>query len=73
MSRTLLIGRKHWLAAGCGLQPHRLRPAQDAPPASYYDNSGHPDAWSGGARMVAIATPKGNSTSGSSASATIHA
>jgi proline iminopeptidase len=32
----------------------------DAPPASYYDNSGHEDAWSGGARMVPISTPKGN-------------
>jgi proline iminopeptidase len=32
----------------------------DAPPASYYDNSGHEDAWSGGARMVPISTPRGN-------------
>ena len=30
-----------------------------APPASYYDNSGHPDAWSGGARKITISTPKG--------------
>jgi proline iminopeptidase len=28
-------------------------------PASYFDNSGHPDAWSGGARKIAISTPKG--------------
>lgn len=35
------------------------RAAQAAPPASYYDNRGHPDAWSGGARMVPITTPKG--------------
>ena len=32
---------------------------QSAPPASYYDNSAHPDAWSGGARMIPISTPKG--------------
>lgn len=30
-----------------------------APPASYFDNSSHPDAWSGGARKIAISTPKG--------------
>ena len=29
------------------------------PPASYYDRAGHADAWSGGARMIEIATPKG--------------
>lgn len=33
--------------------------AQQAPPASYYDNTGHPDAWAGGAKMVDIDTPKG--------------
>jgi proline iminopeptidase len=32
----------------------------DAPPASYFDNSRLPDAWSGGARLVPISTPKGN-------------
>jgi len=30
-----------------------------APPTSYYDNSGHPDAWTGGARKITISTPKG--------------
>lgn len=30
-----------------------------APPASYFDNSGNPDAWSGGARKIPITTPKG--------------
>jgi proline iminopeptidase len=30
-----------------------------APPASYFDYSSHPDAWSGGARKIAISTPKG--------------
>ena len=33
--------------------------AAAAPPASYYDNSGHPDALSGGARLIAIDTPLG--------------
>jgi proline iminopeptidase len=32
----------------------------EAPPASYFDLSGHEDAWSGGARMVPISTPKGD-------------
>jgi len=45
------------LVAGC-------RPVENqnsnGPPASYFDNSGHPDAWSGGARMIPISTPKGN-------------
>ncbi|HEX6071378.1 MAG TPA: proline iminopeptidase-family hydrolase [Sphingomicrobium sp.] len=43
------------LTAGCRNEPQQLA----APPASYYDNTGHPDAWSGGERMVPIATPKG--------------
>ncbi|MDB5693456.1 MAG: proline iminopeptidase [Alphaproteobacteria bacterium] len=33
--------------------------ASAAPPASYFDRIGRPDAWSGGARMIEIATPKG--------------
>lgn len=33
--------------------------ASETPPASYYDNTGHPDAWSGGVKMVDIDTPKG--------------
>jgi proline iminopeptidase len=32
---------------------------RNGPPASYYDNSGHPDAWTGGARKITISTPKG--------------
>ena len=32
----------------------------NAPAPAYFDNSGRADAWSGGARMVEIATPKGN-------------
>lgn len=30
-----------------------------APTADYYSRAGHPDAWSGGARMIEISTPKG--------------
>jgi len=30
-----------------------------APPQSYFDITGKPDAWSGGARMIPIKTPKG--------------
>ena len=30
-----------------------------APSASYFDNKGHPDAWTGGARKITISTPKG--------------
>jgi proline iminopeptidase len=32
---------------------------RDAPTSSYFDNRGHPDAWSGGARKITINTPKG--------------
>ena len=34
-------------------------PQADELANSYYDNSGHADAWSGGARKITIATPKG--------------
>jgi len=30
-----------------------------APSTSYFDNSAHPDAWTGGARKITISTPKG--------------
>jgi proline iminopeptidase len=30
-----------------------------APPASYFDNRGHADAWAGGARLIPVDTPKG--------------
>jgi len=42
-----------------GMAAHAATPAS-APPASYFDNSGHDDAFSGGARMIPITTPKGN-------------
>jgi len=45
------------LLAGC--RPVENQDSNGAT-ASYFDNSDHPDAWSGGARMVPISTPKGN-------------
>lgn len=39
--------------------PSLAAPPPSAPPASYYDNSAHPDAWSGGERKLTITTPKG--------------
>ena len=33
--------------------------SKSGPPAAYFDNSGRPDAWSGGARKIPITTPKG--------------
>jgi proline iminopeptidase len=32
---------------------------QQGATAAYFDNAGHPDAWSGGARKITISTPKG--------------
>ena len=58
MSRTLAIVASVALAllpSACS----RPEPKADTPPATYFDNSGHADAWSGGSRMVEIATPKG--------------
>ena len=34
-------------------------PKEKGSTASYFDNSKHPDAWSGGARKITISTPKG--------------
>jgi proline iminopeptidase len=60
MSRTLVLAASaaSFLAAACN-QASKQAPAQQAAAASFYDNSGHPDAWSGGARLIAISTPKG--------------
>ena len=61
MSRTLMLAASAalLLTGSCyQSRPARRRAAQ-GPPASYYDNSGHPDAWSGGARKITISTPKG--------------
>jgi proline iminopeptidase len=60
MSRRFLIAASAavLLASGCNRQQPAAE-AQAGPSASYYDTSAHADAWSGGARMVEIATPKG--------------
>jgi proline iminopeptidase len=59
MSRTFcLAASAALLLAGCMRSPSHREP-QAGPPASYYATSGHPDAWSGGARLLPIATPKG--------------
>jgi proline iminopeptidase len=59
MSRTFLLAASAaLLLAGCMRSPSHREP-QAGPPTSYYDTSGHPDAWSGGARLVPISTPKG--------------
>ena len=44
------------LIAGCRYSENTKG---DGPPASYFDNAGHPDAWAGGARKITITTPKG--------------
>jgi proline iminopeptidase len=58
MSRALKIAASTalLLMAGCRRTDSG---GVEAPPASYYDNGGHGDAWSGGARKIAINTPKG--------------
>jgi proline iminopeptidase len=52
---------KLWIACAVALFALTALPAQarQTPPASYYDNSGRADAWSGGVKMVDINTPKG--------------
>src|SRR5690349_5165852 len=59
MSRTFLFAASIALlfVGACNRSPQQ---ASGAPPASYFDNSGRADAWSGGARMIPITTPKGN-------------
>src|SRR3954469_11775174 len=64
MSRTLNLAASAalLLAAACRYsEKHPDAPAasEAAPPASYFDNSAHSDAWSGGARKITILTPKG--------------
>ena len=44
------------LLAGCR---YAEAPRSDGPAASYFDNSGLADAWTGGARKITISTPKG--------------
>ena len=60
MSRTMLLaaGVAVIFTAACNRAPSQP-PVKQAVPASYFDNSSHPDAWSGGARLIPISTPKG--------------
>jgi proline iminopeptidase len=58
MSRTLNLAASATLLVIAGCRQAET-PSAAAPPASYFDNSGHPDAWSGGARKITISTPKG--------------
>ena len=63
MRASLLCNTLAFLLALAGCRqaeaPSSEAAAQAAPPASYFDNRGHRDAWSGGARFVPITTPKG--------------
>lgn len=54
--RIVALAGAALLVAGCDKGAERT---QDSPPASYFDPAGLADAWSGGARMVPIDTPKG--------------
>ena len=60
MSRRLLIAASASLlmTAACN-RSEPAAPKAEGPAASYYDNAGLADAWSGGARLVPITTPKG--------------
>lgn len=59
MSRTMVLAASAALLFTSACYQAKDAPAKPAPSASYYDNSGHPDAWSGGARKIPISTPKG--------------
>lgn len=58
MRRSILILASTALLVTAGCR-YTAEPRQGGAAASYYDNSGHPDAWSGGARKITISTPKG--------------
>jgi proline iminopeptidase len=58
MSRTLNLAASATLLVIAGCRQAET-PSAAAPPASYFDNSGHPDTWTGGARKITISTPKG--------------
>jgi proline iminopeptidase len=60
MSRTFLLAASAALLLGACERLSDSNRARSGPPASYYDNGGRPDAWSGGARLVPISTSKGN-------------
>jgi proline iminopeptidase len=61
MSRTILLAASAaFLLISSGCTDRAATKSPDGPPASYFDNGGHEDAWSGGARMVPISTPTGD-------------
>lgn len=61
MSRTILLAASAaFLLISSGCTDRGATKSADGAQASYFDNSGHQDAWSGGARMVPISTPKGD-------------
>jgi proline iminopeptidase len=60
MSRTLLMAASAALLLIAGCKQPADGNGGTALAESYYDNSGHADAWTGGARMIPISTPKGN-------------
>lgn len=47
------------LACAALLLPLFLSASAAAPAGDYYRGAGHPDAWSGGARMIPVSTPRG--------------
>jgi len=60
MSRTFKLAASAALLLVCGCRrSDGDNTTVAAAPVSYYDNSGHPDAWTGGARKITISTPKG--------------
>jgi proline iminopeptidase len=60
MSRTLVLAASAALLLTQACDRKRAEtPAVQAAPASYYDTAKHPDAWSGGARLISISTPQG--------------
>ena len=60
MSRTMFLAASLALAclAGCRNEGSATKNAEGVP-ASYYDTSAHPDAWSGGARKITITKTAG--------------
>jgi proline iminopeptidase len=60
MSRTLLLATSAALLFASGCNRADPPPTGKGSTPSYYDNIGHSDAWSGGARLIPISTPKGN-------------
>lgn len=60
MSRTLFLAASVGLLFTAACNRSDNKSATAGPPASYFDSSGRPDAWTGGSRLIPISTPKGN-------------